>query len=1603
MKRFLLAGMAALVAAVAAPATAETEWSVASFDAGGLRLDWKNTSPGKSAEAASQPSKAHTAAMAIAPGTVASAVLESVDGKTAGLQGDVTVSPPLRYRDALIAALSWNPGNGVAPGTARIRITFKPSSQSAFRSAFPPPETNPAEIALASWIVNYPQSRNLRSAPSAPLGKKAADGPSPGATLPKQRLVLKTAGENIEVLDYDALRKTGIPIGKIDPRFMHLYRDGVDVPFFIQGEDDGHWDPGDYLEFIGRRAAGQTTYNSFYAATSAFILVWDTGVLGLRVPRVPVASRTGGLVPISVEVGNLAKPFTVDEHLENDVDVLRIGSTSEQDIVDLGSRVQASELTDFWFWTRLSDKDALEVPFVLNFTPAAQATGSGGSAGSIGSLQVTINLKGITNNPNANPDHHLKFLLNGSDISLVGGENHDAIWEGQDSYTWVSPPINPSVLKSGNNKLTIQKVNDLKTTDNELVQFQDAYLNYIELHFPASYAVYKDRIRFSNSFADSLGTKLFTLTGFSKDAVSMWDVQGRKLANFGVKREGSGYSVSFLDSLAGATSYIACTLDNREVPTAVLDTLPDLLNPAQGADYIVITQKYMVNSALDSLLDFRRKQGLRCAVVFADQIYQAFGDGSMDPAAIRRFTTYAYNNWPRPAPTFINLVGDASFWFEKRSGALQLTTVPTHLVNIRGWGVAANDDYFAKVSGDDDLADMFVGRIPVSTHEDLSHVVRKTILLEKSRPPGHWKNKALLISGYEASFTAQNYVLQGIAAANDRQISRVDLFPASPHYESASQRLNFYDQLDSGFNLVSFIGHGGGAIWSDAGVLTLKALNEGRLRGDYPIPLVSSVTCLTGYFEDVSAPSLGEEMVRLEKGGAAGFYGAAGYISTLAGEALSTEMVKAATSNAYGTIGAITTQAETMVKLLTGDAFLPILAEFNLLGDPALAMSFPSHEGGLILASQTLSGKAGLKADGSSLAVDQGDGVATVYLGDSTESNSSVKVDHSAFSESHDMGGPVGSVQNGKIVVDYWNEKEARVVSAPFSTLDWLIDSVSIDPANAAPGDSVRISLKLSTAYGKIAFDKGVAFYAIGGDKPPLFPEGNQAVMASNDGIHYQTVNKAALEIPATDLAHPRIHLAFRLNVQVLDDQGQVLKQIPDLSSRTYSLPLSDLAGLEMAAPAFRLPVQDKLGIWVAFHNKGFGTAAKFSVALVQDAVGSSPATDTSLYSGKLAFGQLDSIFFPLQDSMVAGKRLRAFLIPSRDGELAQDGRSQDTVFTVQTAILDDSKKFLNLDTAGAFIRAVSGSPHRVFSRPVIVSSLPPHLSPAAGSLPVRAFQVETSDPSPGSFVIGLTSDGKPLAKIAAAAQPASWHYREPLGQVWLKLDSAGGSLPPPSAKGFRNGIYALLSNTDVTGPIIQLSSHGQVLLPDDYVPLHTPIDVVIRDGQGVDLSLHPPVMTSREQSLDSLNHAQESGNLFPTLARINFLPKHKADRDSLEVVARDVSGNVSRRSLLYRLGDDLAIRDLGSYPNPFADTATFVFSLTDYCDKVDLKVYSRAGRLVRSLEERNVVGYQEVVWDGHADGGGSIANGLYFLKVTATAGGKESTRIFKLFKKLRK
>lgn len=105
-----------------------------------------------------------------------------------------------------------------------------------------------------------------------------------------------------------------------------------------------------------------------------------------------------------------------------------------------------------------------------------------------------------------------------------------------------------------------------------------------------------------------------------------------------------------------------------------------------------------------------------------------------------------------------------------------------------------------------------------------------------------------------------------------------------------------------------------------------------------------------------------------------------------------------------------------------------------------------------------------------------------------------------------------------------------------------------------------------------------------------------------------------------------------------------------------------------------------------------------------------------------------------------------------------------------------------------------------------------------------------------------------------------------------------------------------------------------------------------------------------------------------------------------LVVKAWDVFNNLSEENSFFSVVDDdqLVIRDVYNYPNPFSGKTQFTFqqNLTDPID-VKIKIYSVAGRLVKELEKLNLTEKFVVIdWDGRDGDGDVLASGTYLYKI---------------------
>jgi len=82
------------------------------------------------------------------------------------------------------------------------------------------------------------------------------------------------------------------------------------------------------------------------------------------------------------------------------------------------------------------------------------------------------------------------------------------------------------------------------------------------------------------------------------------------------------------------------------------------------------------------LSDYRTTSGIKSSAFDITDIYDEFSDGGFDPGAIRSFLRQAYHSWQRPAPTYVLLVGEASFDYRGGYGSGALNYVPSVMIDL---------------------------------------------------------------------------------------------------------------------------------------------------------------------------------------------------------------------------------------------------------------------------------------------------------------------------------------------------------------------------------------------------------------------------------------------------------------------------------------------------------------------------------------------------------------------------------------------------------------------------------------------------------------------------------------------------------------------------------------------------------------------------------------------------------------------------------------------------------------------------------------------------------------------------------------------------------
>jgi hypothetical protein len=801
-----------------------------------------------------------------------------------------TLGPAQKARDRRVARLTINPLR-VNPVSGQMEVVRYLHLKITFeRAAFKDPtRSDPFTRALALTLVNPEATQWSAISPSSHLQtiKAANNSLSDGDAL---KVSVSEAG--LYALTYQDLLGAGMPVATLDPRTLQLSHSQPrqEIAIWVEGQSDGVFDPGDRLLFYAA-----PTFSRF-VDQDVYFLSHGLGT-GLR-----MADQSAS--PDGLPAGSAWRTTTVE--INQHYDPHYPGRDG-----------------DHWYWDELRQPERTSADYA--FQLEAPLT-SGPDA------TLTLWLQSYTD-PDQDPDHRVSVAVNGT---AVGAQT----WNGIQAIS-ITLAVPASILEAGDNQLTLSLpgIGD--------VSVEGVWLDAFALTYPT-----RQGGTAPLAFQGQAGQNAYTLVGWPNADLAVYEItapsQPRRLNAYTLSLAGATYTLALGDANTSQASYLVVPDDPIKAPLA-LETATRLDDPPGGADYIIVTHPDFAQ-AIAPLAAHRAAQGLRVITVDVNAVYDTYGSGRMDPAAIKSFIKHAFDTWTPPAPMYVLLVGDGSFDFKNYSGYNPQNFIPPYLAHVDPWwGETAADNQFVTVAGEDSFPDLIIGRLPVNSQAEAETVVDKILHYETNPTAGPWNSYQLFVAddpdsagdfhaeadlGYTkvtTPFIGQRFYYS--SAASDQ-----------PHVYTDTDKLrtSFLNKFNQGASLVTFHGHSSWHQWSVAGLLRWSSdpeLNDvAAFRNRYRLPVVLGMTCFTAFFHHPNYPTLDESLLRQPGGGAIAAWGSSGLGISTGHRSLQEGFYEAVADQGMTNLGAAILAGKT--KLYASGFHQDLLDTFNLLGDPALDMNF---------------------------------------------------------------------------------------------------------------------------------------------------------------------------------------------------------------------------------------------------------------------------------------------------------------------------------------------------------------------------------------------------------------------------------------------------------------------------------------------------------------------------------------------------------------------------------------------------------------------------------------------------------------------------------------
>ena len=663
--------------------------------------------------------------------------------------------------------------------------------------------------------------------------------------------------EGIYKIDAGLLTSLGISLSDLDPRTIKIYNNGgkilpsslaaarpndlQELAIKVEGESDGVFNEGDFILFYGR-GVNFWNYDSgtkkivrnknWYSRENYFWLTFG-GNTGKRIASAASESSSNTFLQ------NTTKAFVYND--EDNLNVLKSGvvyvsdeySSAKKNYTYINSINDHATGTSSKYNYSFANVSETSVPFSIEEN---------------GQVILSRNLTAANYN-----------------LYQVGTLN-----EG-------------SAVYSGNftDGRSVLKINYNTTS-----QVSKGYLNYFEIEYDRYLKAVENEIVFFSK--DTNAVIDYRLSNFSTSDNKVFDVSDYFNVKQIIPEFISGGEIRFkrIQQINNVSKYFALNTSKFKTPSG-FERIDNSFVRAQseGMQYVVITHRDFSQYA-QKLVNFRSNESdfpITSKIFYTDEIFNEFSGGINDPTALRDFIKYAYDNW-NTKPEYILLFGGGTYDYLNSEGRNN-NFVPTYQTTESFHEILSYsfDDYFSRIKGAGNKADLAVGRIPANNTQDAEVSVNKIIFYETNNVDGLWRNRITLVAddgltskGNDGSLhTSQSEELSRdhVPSYFDQQKIYLANYPAvitglGRRKPTVNQAL--INAINNGTVLLNYIGHGNPDVWAHEFIFERSSTIPQLSNNIYPF--LTAATCDFGKFDDPSVESGAEDLMFLPNAGLIGVF-----------------------------------------------------------------------------------------------------------------------------------------------------------------------------------------------------------------------------------------------------------------------------------------------------------------------------------------------------------------------------------------------------------------------------------------------------------------------------------------------------------------------------------------------------------------------------------------------------------------------------------------------------------------------------------------------------------------------------------------------------------